>query len=238
MVRDGKKTRFRVDSDGELWCGDHLCVPKVDDLPRLILEEAYNTTYTIHLVSTKMYQDLKHMYWRERMKKDVAEFVLRCLVCQQVKAEHQRPVRLLQRIEIPDWKWERITMDFVTGLPRSRKGYDFVWVIVDRLTKSAHFLLDSVNKVHLIRDKLLATQSRYKAYIDHRRRDLEFTVGDHVFLRVSPMKGVMRFGMRGKLNPRYIGPFEVLERVGAVAYRLALSPYLSSVHLVFHVSML
>ncbi|XP_073137931.1 uncharacterized protein [Henckelia pumila] len=81
-------------------------------------------------------------------------------------------------------------------------------------------------------------QSRQKSYADARRRDLEFAVGDHVFLKVSPMKGVARFGRRGKLNPRYIGPFEILERVGTLAYRLALPPGLAAVHNVFHVSML
>ncbi|XP_042426123.1 uncharacterized protein LOC122013986, partial [Zingiber officinale] len=79
---------------------------------------------------------------------------------------------------------------------------------------------------------------RQKSYADRRRRPLEFSVGDHVFLRVSPTKGVKRFGLRGKLAPRYIGPFEILERIGAVAYRLALPPSLSGVHDVFHVSML
>ena len=93
-------------------------------------------------------------------------------------------------------------------------------------------------KVELIRKRLLTAQSRQKSYVDTRRRPLEFEVGDHVFLKVMPKRGVIRFGKRGKLSPRYIGPFEVLERVGIVAYRLALPPSLSSVHDVFHVSML
>ena len=92
-----------------------------------------------------------------------------------------------------------------------------------------------VEKVHLIRDRLRAAQSRQKSYADNRRRSLEFQVGDHVFLRVAPTKGVIRFGVRGKLNPRYISPFEILERIGEVAYRLALPPTLSRVHNVFHV---
>ena len=87
-----------------------------------------------------MYKDLKDVYWWEGMKRDIAEFVSKCLICQQVKAEHQKPAGLFQRIEIPEWKWERITMDFVTGLPRTLRGFDSTWVIVDRLTKSAHFL--------------------------------------------------------------------------------------------------
>ena len=87
-----------------------------------------------------MYRDLKRSYWWNGMKKDIADFIARCLVCQQVKAEHQRLVGLLQRIPIPEWKWDHITMDFVVGLPRTRRGHDAIWVIVDRLTKSAHFI--------------------------------------------------------------------------------------------------
>ena len=94
------------------------------------------------------------------------------------------------------------------------------------------------DKVGMIRKRLLTAQSRQKSYADVRRRPLEFKAGDHVILKVIPKRGVIRFGKRGKLSPRYIGPFEVLERVGTVAYRLALSPSFSSVHEVFHVSML
>ena len=90
----------------------------------------------------------------------------------------------------------------------------------------------------LIRKRLLTAQSRQKSYADKRRRPLEFEVGDHVFLKVMPKRGVVRFDKQGKLSSRFIGPFEVLERVGAVAYRLALPPSLSGVHEVFHVSML
>ena len=97
---------------------------------------------------------------------------------------------------------------------------------------------DTSEKVSLIRQRLLMAQSRQKIYADARRRPLEFEVGDHVFLKVMPKRGVVRFGKRGKLSPRFIGPFEILERVGTVAYRLALSPSISGVHEVFHVSML
>ncbi|XP_057479179.1 uncharacterized protein LOC130766528 [Actinidia eriantha] len=97
---------------------------------------------------------------------------------------------------------------------------------------------DTTEKVVLIRKRLLTAQSRQKSYADRRKRHLEFNVGDHVFLKVSPKKGLMRFGRSGKLSPRFIGPFEVLDRVGAVAYRLALPPRLANVHNVFHISML
>ena len=97
---------------------------------------------------------------------------------------------------------------------------------------------DTSEKVCLIQNRLLMAQSQQKSYANRRRRPLEFEVGDHVFLKVVPKRGVVRFGKQGKLAPRYIGPFEVLERVGTIAYRLALPPSLSSVHKVFHVSML
>ena len=97
---------------------------------------------------------------------------------------------------------------------------------------------DSLEKVRMIKERLLAAQSIQKAYVDNWRRELEFSVGDHVFLRVYPMKGVIRFGKRGKLSPHYIGPFEILERIGAVVYRLALPLELSVIHPIFHVSML
>ncbi|XP_019236646.1 PREDICTED: uncharacterized protein LOC109216879 [Nicotiana attenuata] len=95
-----------------------------------------------------------------------------------------------------------------------------------------------MDKVQLIRQRLLIAQSRQKSYADKRRRELVFTIGDKVFLRVSPLKFVMRFGKRGKLSPQFIGPHEILDRVGAVAYRLAIPPELSFIHPVFHVSML
>ncbi|XP_070020706.1 uncharacterized protein [Nicotiana sylvestris] len=97
---------------------------------------------------------------------------------------------------------------------------------------------EAKDKVQLIRQRLLTSQSRQKSYADKRRRDLVFTIGDKVFLRVSPMKVVMRFGKRGKLSPRFIGPYEILDRVGAVAYRSAFPPKSSFIHPHFHASML
>ncbi|BBH07014.1 transposable element gene [Prunus dulcis] len=273
-----------------------------------------------------------------------------------VKAERQKPSGLLQPLPIPEWKWEHLTMDFVFKLPRTRNKHDGVWVIVDRLTKSAHFLplfIDEIVRLHgvpvsitfdrdprftsrfwtklheafgtqlqfstafhpqtdgqsertiqtlehllracalqfrddwdeklplmefaynnsyqasikmspfdalygkqcrtpfywdevgenrlevaddvertkeqvkIIRERLKTAQDRQKSYADNRRKDLQFEVGDWVFLKLWPWKGVVRFGKRGKLSPRYIGPYEVVERVGPVAYRLALPPDLS-----------
>jgi len=108
----------------------------------------------------------------------------------------------------------------------------------EKILVGPDLVLEAVEKIRGIRQRMTAAQDRYKSYADKRRRPLEFSVGDHVFLKVSPTKGVVRFGVRGKLNPRYIGPYEVLERIGPVAYRLALPPSLSGVHDVFHVSQL
>ena len=117
-----------------------LCFPYVDGLRYRILKEAHGSLFSIHSGSTKMYHDLWEIYWWEGLKKDIAEFVTKCLSCQQVKAEHQKPGGLLQEIQIPTWKWEDINMDFVVGLPRNQKSYGSIWVVVDRLTKSACFI--------------------------------------------------------------------------------------------------
>jgi IS30 family transposase len=115
-------------------------VPDVGDLRKTILREAHDSAYSIHPGSTKMYQDLKQRYWWYRMKRDVAAHVTLCDTCHKVKAERQRPAGLLQPLKVPEWKWEEIGMDFIVGLPRTRDGYDSIWVIVDRLTKVAHFI--------------------------------------------------------------------------------------------------
>ena len=140
QIRDGKETEFAVNENGVLCYKARVCVPDDDELRKSILEEAHSGSFAIHPGSTKMYQDLKMSFWWSGMKRDVSEFVTKCLVCQRVKAEHQVPSGLLQPIRIPEWKWDRITMDFVVGLPLTGRKHDSVWVIVDRLTKSAHFL--------------------------------------------------------------------------------------------------
>ena len=95
------------------------------------MEEVHCSAYTMHPDNTKMYCTIKENYWWLCMKKDVVEFVSRCLVCQQVSTEHQRPSGTLQPLPIPEWKWEHVTMDFVIDLPHTHGGYDAIWVIVD-----------------------------------------------------------------------------------------------------------
>ncbi|RVW72383.1 Transposon Ty3-I Gag-Pol polyprotein [Vitis vinifera] len=137
--------------DGSVRFKGRLCVPKDVELRNELLADAHRAKYTIHPGNTKMYQDLKRQFWWSGMKRDIAQFVANCQICQQVKAEHQRPAGLLQPLPIPEWKWDNITMDFVIGLPRTRSKKNGVWVIVDRLTKSAHFLAmkttDSMNSL-------------------------------------------------------------------------------------------
>jgi len=109
------------------------------------MTETHCTPYTAHLRTTKMYQDLQSNFWWEGMKNDIAKFAQRCQICQQVKAEHKKPSGLLMPLQVPEWKWSHVIIDFVTGLLRSPQGYNAIWVIVDRLTKSAHFLPIRVN---------------------------------------------------------------------------------------------
>nr|GFA07257.1 putative reverse transcriptase domain-containing protein [Tanacetum cinerariifolium] len=226
------------------------------------------------------------LYWWPNMKAEISSYVSKCLTYAKVKAEYQKPSSLLVQPVIPVWKWENITMDFVTKLPKKSTGQDTIWVIVDRLIKSTYFLPmkenDSMEKLtreylkevvskhgwdrHLplvdfsynksyhtsIKAPLFkalygrkcrspicwakAAHDKQNSLADKNRKPMEFQVGDMVMLKVSPWKGVIRFGKQGKLNPRYIGPFKVLTKVGTVAYRLELPDQLSRVHSTFHVS--
>jgi hypothetical protein len=140
LIRDNKTSDFSEDSQGTLWLGKRICVPNQKPIKESILKEAHDSAYSIHPGSTKMYKDLKTRYWWYGMKRDIAEYISLCDTCQRVKEEHQRPAILLQPLKIPEWKWEEIGMDFIVGLPCTQAGYDSIWVIVDRLTKVAHFV--------------------------------------------------------------------------------------------------
>nr|GFA06447.1 putative reverse transcriptase domain, ribonuclease H-like domain, aspartic peptidase domain protein [Tanacetum cinerariifolium] len=296
---------------------------------------------------------MKKLYWWPNMKADIATYVSKCLTCAKVKEKHQKPSGLLAQPKMPEWKWDNITMDFVTKLPKSSQGYNTIWVIVDRLTKSAIFTpirktdhMDKLTRIYLkerslqnalgtrldmstayypetdgqskrtiqtlkdmlrayaidfgkgwvnhlplveffynnsyhatikaapfealygrkfrspicwtevreaqilgpeliqettekivqIKQRMQAAHDRQKSYANLKRKPMEFQVRYKVMPKVLPWKGVVRFGKRGKLNPRYVGPFKVLERVGDVAYKLNLPKELSIVHNTFHVS--
>ncbi|GJT61751.1 putative reverse transcriptase domain-containing protein [Tanacetum coccineum] len=316
-----RKEKLEPRADGTLCFNGRSWLPCYGDLRTVIMHESHKSKYSIHPGSDKMYQDMKKLYWWPNMKADIATY-------------------------IPEWKWDNITMDFVMKLPKSSQGYDTIWVIVDRLTKSAIFVpmretdpLDKLARMYLkevvtrhgihvsiicdrdprfasnfwkslqnalgtnldistayhpqtngqsertiqtledmlcacaidfgkgwcrspvcwtevgeaqilgpeliqettekiiqIKQRMQAARDRQKSYADLKRKPMEFQVGDKVMLKVSPWKGVVRFGKRGKLNPRYVGPFKVIERVGEVAYKLELPEELSRVHNTFHVS--
>ncbi|GJR89281.1 putative reverse transcriptase domain-containing protein [Tanacetum coccineum] len=236
------------------------------------MDEAHTSKYLVHPGADKMYYDLRDLYWWPRMKKDIVDY----------------------------WKWEKITMDLVTKFPKSSSGYDAIWVIVDRLTKSAHFLpiredykmeklariyideivralgtrLDMSTAYHpqtdchnehtlqtledMLRSCVMDFEGSWDTHLPlvefsynnsyhksvkcapfealYGRKPLEFNVGDRLLLKVSPWKGVVRFRRKGKLAPRYVGPFKIVERIGLVAYRLRLPQELSSIHDTFHVS--
>ncbi|KAI3809526.1 hypothetical protein L1987_25503 [Smallanthus sonchifolius] len=373
----GMVAQLEVKSDGIRYFVKRIWIPVFGNLRELIMDEAHKSRYSILSGSDKMYHDLKVLYWWPKMKADIATYVSKCLTCAKVKVEYQKPSGLLQQPEIPMWKWEQISMNFITKLPRTPTGSDTIWVIVDRLTKSAHFLaiketdkMDKLTRIYLkevvsrhgvpisiisdrdarftsrfwqslrkalgtrldmstayhpqtdgqtertiqtledmlracvidfgntweshlplvefsynnsyhtsikaapfealygrkchspicwtevgdsqltgpelvfetsekivqIRNRMAAARDLQKSNADKRRKPLEFQIGDMVLLKFTPWKGVIRFGKRGKLNPRYVGPFKILKRIGPVTYQLDLPERLSGVHNVFHVS--
>ncbi|KAJ9567039.1 hypothetical protein OSB04_003005 [Centaurea solstitialis] len=356
-----------------------IWVPRLGGMRDVVLAEAHKLRLSIHPGSTKMYQDLRLDYWWPGMKTDIGRYVEKCTTCLQVKAEHQKLYGSLQPLGVPMWKWEELTMDLVTKLPKTQRQHDSIWVIVDRLTKSALFLpvresysmdrwaqlyIDEVvsrhgvpvkiisdrdsrftskfwsafqrelethhafstayhpqtdgqsertiqtledmlracvlefggswdvhlplvefsynnsyhstigmapyealygrkcrtplcwretgekilagpeliqithDKIQIIRERMKAAQDRQKSYADRRKRPIEFSVGDMVMLKVSPWRGVLRFRKQGKLSPRFIGPFKILERIGKQAYRLELPEELTGINDVFHVGYL
>jgi hypothetical protein len=371
-----RKDEFTDDSRGLKLYKGRVWVPLTGDLRDLILNESHKSRLSIHPGCTKMYSDLKLLYWWPSLKIDVAKCVETCHICAQVKAEHQKPYGYLKQLKIPEWKWDHITMDFVTKLPKTQKGNDMIWVIVDRLTKSAHFLATcetasltklaqlyineivsrhgmpltivsdrdprfasqfwqslqqslgtrvnlstayhpqtdgqsertiqtledmlractleyggawdshlpliefaynnsfhssigmapyemlygrkcrtpacwleageklyagpeivkiTADKVKIARDRLQAARDRQRMYANPKRRPVTFHVGERVYLKVSPWKGVIRFGKRGKLAPRFIGPFRIREVVNDQAVALDLPDELSGIHDTFNV---
>ncbi|WVZ93780.1 hypothetical protein U9M48_039735 [Paspalum notatum var. saurae] len=139
-IYEKKRACFTLDDQGVLWFKNRLVVPKDMELRKKIFDEAHTSMFTIHPGSNKMYQDLKQKFWWTRMKREIAKYVSECDVCQRVKADHLKHAGMLQPLALPAWKWEDIHMDFIVGLPRTQKGYDSIWVIIDRFTKSAHFI--------------------------------------------------------------------------------------------------
>ncbi|GJT94508.1 putative reverse transcriptase domain-containing protein, partial [Tanacetum coccineum] len=148
---NGMNKKFETHVDGTQCIEKRSWLLRFRGLRDLIMNESHKSKYSIHPGSDKMYHDLKKLYWWPNIKAEIATYVSKCLTCVKVKAEYQKPSGFLVQPEIPQWKWENITMDFITKLPKTSTGQDTIWVIVDRLTKSAHFLpmkeTDSMEKL-------------------------------------------------------------------------------------------
>nr|GEY13863.1 reverse transcriptase domain-containing protein [Tanacetum cinerariifolium] len=159
MIRkDIPKEKLEPRTDRNLRLNGKSWLPCYSHLRSVIMHESYKSKYSIHPSSNKMYQDMKKLYWWPNMKANIATYVSKCLTYAKVKAKHQRPLRLLVQPAIPEWKWDNIMMDFITKLPKSSQGFDTIWVIMDRLTKSSHFLqvrendlLDKLARLYLNR---------------------------------------------------------------------------------------
>ncbi|GJS55963.1 putative reverse transcriptase domain-containing protein [Tanacetum coccineum] len=312
VLQKGLDEMIEQRSNGTLYYLDRIWVPLKGKVRTLIMDEAHKSKYSIHPGANKMYYDLRDRYWWPGMKKDIAEYVSKCLTCLKVKAEHQRPSGLLQQPEIPDYKMERLARLYLNEIV-SRHGVSILIIsyrdssFTSRFWQSMrealgtsldmstayHPQIDGIWDVHLplvefsynnsyhssvrcapfealyggkcrspimwaevgegqligpelvqettekisqIKDRLKATRDRQKSYADKRRNPLEFSVGDYVLLKVSPWKGVVRFQKKGKSAPKFVGPFEIIKKVGPVAYRLDLPEELNGVHDTFHVS--
>jgi hypothetical protein len=142
---DPKVVCFCEDKEGTLWFKDRLVVLNKEALKRKILDEAHTSRYSIHSGSTKMYHDLRQQFWWTRMKRETVRYVSECDTCRKVKANYMKPGDLLQPLSVPDWKWDDISMDFIVGLLLTARKFNLIWVIVNRLTKSAHFIPVNTN---------------------------------------------------------------------------------------------
>nr|GFA16176.1 reverse transcriptase domain-containing protein [Tanacetum cinerariifolium] len=258
--RDPEKVRtekLEPRTDGNLCLNGRSWLPCYGDLRTQIMHESHKSKYSIHPGSDKMYQDMKKLYWWPNMKADITTYVSKCLTCAKVKAEHQKPSGLLVQPKIPEWKWDNITMDFVTRLPNSSQGYDTIWVIVDRLTKSAIFTsireTDPMDKLARI---YLKEAAPFEALYGRKcRSPVCWTeVGEAQILgpeliqetteKIVQIKQRMQAArdrqksyadLKRKPMEFHVGD-KVLERVGDVAYKLDLPEELSKVHSTFHVS--
>nr|GEX05136.1 putative reverse transcriptase domain-containing protein [Tanacetum cinerariifolium] len=187
------KPIFDIHPDGTRYHDQRIWLSKFSGLRDLIMHESHKSKYSIHPGYDKMYQDLKQLYWWPNMKADIATYVSKCLICTKVKAEHQKPSGLLQKPKILVWKWERITMDFIVGLLRTSSGYDSIWVIVDRLTNSAHLLpvktTDNMEKLTQLYLKEVVCRHGVPISIIS-NRDNKFTSSYHASIKAAPFEAL------------------------------------------------
>ncbi|TYK14922.1 retrotransposon protein, putative, Ty3-gypsy subclass [Cucumis melo var. makuwa] len=295
LAEAGQVEEFSISSDGGLMFERHLCVSADSPVKTEIFTKTNSSPFSMHHGSTKMYKNLKRVYWWRNMKREVADFVSKCLVCQQVKALRQRPVGLLQLLSVPEWRWESVLTKsahfiqgkstytankwgqlYMTEIVRHGVPVSIISNIDARFTSKfwkGHQLalgtgLDFSTTFHpqtdgqterlnqILEDMLRACVLEFSGSWDSHFHLMEFTynksykatIGMTPFKAlygrccrslVPLMKGVLRFEeKKGKLSLLFVGPFEILERIGPVAYRLVLPLMFYAVHDVFHVSML
>nr|GEZ42129.1 putative reverse transcriptase domain-containing protein [Tanacetum cinerariifolium] len=231
----GMDKAFEVRPNGTRCIKNRSWLPLFGNFWDLIMHESHKSNYSIHPGYDKMYQDLKKLYWWPNMKAIISEYVSKCLTCSRVKAECQKPSGLLIQPEIPMWKCIKVAPFETLYGRKCRSPVCWAKVGAVQLTgpKITH---ETTEKIVKIQQRLQAARDRQRSYVNVRQKPLEFQIGDRVMLKVSPRKGVIRFGKQGKLNPRYIGPFKILDRIGPVAYKLELRNELKNVHNTFYVS--
>ncbi|GJV15704.1 putative reverse transcriptase domain-containing protein [Tanacetum coccineum] len=246
-------------ADGTLCLNGRSWLPCYGDLRTVIMHESHKSKYSIHPSSDKMYQDMKKLYWWPNIKVDIATYVSKCLTCAKVKAEHQRPSDLVTKLPKSSQGYDTIGVI----VDRLTKSAIFVAMReIDPMEKLARIYLKEVVTRHGIRISIICDRdpsvkaAPFEALCGRKchspicyakvgevqltgpkiHKPMEFQVGDIVMLKVSPWKGVVHFGKRGKLNLIYVRPFKLLEKVGFIAYMLELPQELSRVHNTFHVS--
>ncbi|GJU90644.1 putative reverse transcriptase domain-containing protein [Tanacetum coccineum] len=237
-------------SDGALYYLDRIWVPMKGVVRPLIMDEAHKLKYSVHLRADKMYYDLRNRYLWPGMKKDIAIYQPEILEWKWEGIAMDFVTKLPRTSSGHDTIWVIVDrlIKYAHFLPM-HEDYN-----MDRLVRlylneiiarheigegqliGPELVQETTKKISQIKDRLKAVRDRQKSYADKRRKPLEFIIGDYILLKVSPWKGVVRFGKKGKLAPRFVGPFEIIEKVGLVAYRLRLPEELNGVHDTFHMS--
>ncbi|GKE24592.1 putative reverse transcriptase domain-containing protein, partial [Tanacetum coccineum] len=224
----GMINKLESHADRTLCLNNRNQIPCFGELRALIMHESHKSKYSIHPRLEKMYQDLKKLHWWPNMKAEIATYVSMCLTCAKVKAEYQKPSGLYHTsIKAAPFK----------ALYGRKCRSPIFWADVrDSQLTGPEIIHKTTEKIIQIKSRIQAARDRQKSYADIRRKPLEFQVGNKVMLNVSPWKGVIRFGKRGKLNPHCIGPFKIIAKVGTVVYRIELPEQMSRVHSTLHIS--